>query len=94
MKEITKGRDRSRILPPVEFEAALSIDSTDEEDDEEDTDEDLYFPLRLCHVVISVIDKIKLGEYLQGYCVDDECTDLTNSKYDKFVKNRIVLLQL
>ena len=43
-KEITKGRNASRIVPPLEFDEQLSIDK--HEGDEQDEDRK-YFPLRI-----------------------------------------------
>jgi len=80
-KEITKGRNKSRIVPPVEFDKQLSIDKYEEDEDEEDEDTK-YFPLRICFLTIVKFNKKHLVQFLNGYSVPN----LIDTSYKKFVK--------
>lgn len=78
-QEITKDRDASKILPRVKFDEQLSIDKDSYEYEENPS----YFPLRLCHLKVVMLNKEKLAEFFgEEYSVPN----LSETSFQKFIK--------
>ena len=85
LKEITKGREQSKLYEGEAHAQASNIDEADDIEDEDMEEDTEYRPLRLCHVQIVILTKEDLHEFLKGYCVES-CKNLIESNYDKYVK--------